>query len=399
MREQNNPRRVLIVYHGAGDFGARKIFEALSACDQVRLRVLGPRRGYYPLAQKICRLDASDSGRYDIVTGRVFRAMRDFSNPYLSGFLREMLCFRPDIVHVFNEAYSGLHFQALLYRSLLRPTAKCYCNGAQNVIPPTAATRWERQKRRFANRHSDGAACWGTRSLVALRDAGFPADKLKLTYWGIPLDRFKPARNPELRQRLGLDDSFVVGFVGRIELQKGLWTLLLAMRQLPGNVSLLCLGNGRWQGVFDRKVVDFGLSGRVRRLDEVPGDQVPDYINAMDVLVMPSETTLSLIEQFGRVLPEAMACEVPVVGSDSGAIPEVIGDAGIVFAERDFAELADCIRCVAADPLRRRELGRAGRARAERLFSCEAYAARLLSMYGIGLAEEKGSSVGHGACA
>ena len=71
----------------------------------------------------------------------------------------------------------------------------------------------------------------------------------------------------------------------------------------------------------------------------MPSTEVPAVLRALDVLVLPSLTTPSWKEQFGRVLQEAMACAIPVVGSDSGEIPHVIGDAGLVTPEGDAAAL------------------------------------------------------------
>jgi glycosyltransferase involved in cell wall biosynthesis len=79
--------------------------------------------------------------------------------------------------------------------------------------------------------------------------------------------------------------------------------------------------------------------------------------------VLPSRTRPNWKEQFGRALVEAMACEVPVVGSDSGEIPNVIGDAGLVFPEGDVAALAGHLRRLQDSQDMRRDLGRRGRAR------------------------------------
>ena len=378
---QGRALRVLIVSQSASEFGVRKICEALSLHSGVRVRALGPRRGYYPLGGRVVETPRSSHGAYDLVNGRVYRAMADFSNPYLTGLLREVLRFRPDVIQVFNEAYSGVHAQAVLYRNLFRPGALCFSTGAQNVIPRRVKSKREQFKRRFAHRHVDGVACWSTGAKQALIEAGFPSPRLAVTHWGVPLEAFFPARNDARREAMGAARDFVLGYVGRIELQKGLWTLLLAMRRLPSSVKCLCIGDGRWGGSFDAKLHEFGLADRVIRVPTVPGEAVPSYLNAMDALVLPSESTTSLVEQFGRVLPEAMACEVPVIGSDSGAIPEVIGDAGMVFVERDFVQLADCVQRLAADAELRRKLGRAGRERAAALFSCEAFAQRLLALY------------------
>jgi glycosyltransferase involved in cell wall biosynthesis len=90
--------------------------------------------------------------------------------------------------------------------------------------------------------------------------------------------------------------------------------------------------------------------------------EAPRWLAALDCLVLPSRTTAHWKEQFGRVLIEAMACGVPVVGSSSGAIPTVIGDAGRVFPEGDFAALGRELTALSLDGALRSELGGRGRA-------------------------------------
>jgi glycosyltransferase involved in cell wall biosynthesis len=90
---------------------------------------------------------------------------------------------------------------------------------------------------------------------------------------------------------------------------------------------------------------------------------MPDFYRSVDVLVLPSRTTPRWKEQFGRVLVEAMACETPVIGSDSGEIPYVIGRDGLIFPEDDIDALAAHLRSLQEDAALRRELGRRGRQR------------------------------------
>jgi glycosyltransferase involved in cell wall biosynthesis len=97
--------------------------------------------------------------------------------------------------------------------------------------------------------------------------------------------------------------------------------------------------------------------------------QIAGIYPTFDMLVVPSRTQRNWKEQFGRVLIEGMACGVPVIGSDSGAIPWVIGDAGRIFPEGDAAALANEIRLLAGSPELRRELGEKGRARVVEHFS------------------------------
>jgi glycosyltransferase involved in cell wall biosynthesis len=84
---------------------------------------------------------------------------------------------------------------------------------------------------------------------------------------------------------------------------------------------------------------------------------MPAYFNAMDILCVPSRTTPRWREQFGRVIIEAFACGIPVIGSDSGEIPIVIDDAGIVARENDLAAWIAAIESLLNDPLERRRLG------------------------------------------
>jgi glycosyltransferase involved in cell wall biosynthesis len=88
-------------------------------------------------------------------------------------------------------------------------------------------------------------------------------------------------------------------------------------------------------------------------------------MNALDVLVLPSRTTESWKEQFGRVIIEAHACQTPVIGSSSGAIPDVVGAGGMVVPERDPSALAAAMMQMASSPEQRAEMGRHGRAQVE----------------------------------
>ena len=106
-----------------------------------------------------------------------------------------------------------------------------------------------------------------------------------------------------------------------------------------------------------------GIGERVDFLGQRASTQMPDVYPTFDVLVLPSLTRPNWKEQFGRVLIEAMACGVPVIGSDSGEIPNVIGDAGLIFPEGDIDALRDSIASLLADPGRRARYAEAGRQR------------------------------------
>jgi glycosyltransferase involved in cell wall biosynthesis len=109
--------------------------------------------------------------------------------------------------------------------------------------------------------------------------------------------------------------------------------------------------------------------GRVHVETGVPHDAVPHWLNAMTILCAPSQTTAGWREQFGRMLIEAMACGVPVVASDSGEMPSVVGDAGLVVPEGDVAAWAAAIDRLLGDESLLRAHAARGRERAQERFA------------------------------
>ena len=105
------------------------------------------------------------------------------------------------------------------------------------------------------------------------------------------------------------------------------------------------------------------LADRVRFLPWLPSAQIVDYYHTLDVLVLPSRSRPNWKEQFGRVLVDAMACGVPVIGSTCGEIPNVIGDAGLIFPEGDVAALRAQLQRLHDDTTLRRDLAQRGRQR------------------------------------
>jgi glycosyltransferase involved in cell wall biosynthesis len=104
-------------------------------------------------------------------------------------------------------------------------------------------------------------------------------------------------------------------------------------------------------------------------------------MNALDALILPSWTVPSWKEQFGRVIIEAQACETPVIGSDSGAIPEILAEGGLIFPERNPAALAMAIAHLKANPTQTRQMGRTGRLQVERNFTWRRVAEQMRDIY------------------
>ena len=164
-------------------------------------------------------------------------------------------------------------------------------------------------------------------------------------------------QNPEkvavTRKRLGLH-STTIAYFGRLVPEKGLDFLISVLSSLK---------EFSWQFLLDRfenyrtpytdqvqaQLKSVGLENRVVYFD-AGHSEIPDYMNAADVVVLPSYSTAKFKEQYGRVLAEAMACGKLVVGSTCGAIPELIGDGGLVFPERNERALNEILRKIMSSP-------------------------------------------------
>ncbi len=167
------------------------------------------------------------------------------------------------------------------------------------------------------------------------------------------------------------DRPFTVGFAGRLVQSKGLTDLLAAVRSLPEPVELLLIGDGELRPQLESQPIP---GSRVRVLNGLSHDEMAAGYAQIDVLVLPSRTTPTWKEQFGRVVVEALWCGVPVVGSDSGEIPWLIEltGGGLVFGEGDSLALAARLEELRLSPRLRTQLADTGRAAVERLFSVPA---------------------------
>jgi glycosyltransferase involved in cell wall biosynthesis len=124
-----------------------------------------------------------------------------------------------------------------------------------------------------------------------------------------------------------------------------------------------------------------GIDWRVKFLPQIASTDMPAFYHGLDVLVLPSRTRPNWKEQFGRVLAEAMACGLPVIGSTCGEIPNVIGEAGLLFPENDASALSGQIQMLLNNEEVRQELGELGRARALDRFTMAKIASRTVDVY------------------
>ncbi|MGA2216370.1 MAG: glycosyltransferase family 4 protein, partial [Bryobacteraceae bacterium] len=267
-----------------------------------------------------------------------------------------------DIVHLWEEPYLFVGYQ--IARALKDSPARLCFWTAQNYVKhyPPPFSYFERT---VLARAQGWIAC---ASLVydAMLKRGFPKDTVRVMTLAVDLSTFRPlspANRAQVLQELGLEQP-VIGYMGRLTRSKGLDILMRALEQVGGSRpwSLLLLGGGEYREKVLQWAARNGWSNRVQ-VKLATHSEVPRYLGSMDLLVAPSQTMRNWKEQFGRMIIEAFACGVPVIGSDSGEIPFVIGDAGRVVEETDVAGWAQAIAQLLDSAEERAELRSRGLAR------------------------------------
>jgi glycosyltransferase involved in cell wall biosynthesis len=287
--------------------------------------------------------------------------------PHLGRLIRRL---RPHILHIDEEPYNLATFQALWLGK--RAGARCLFFTWQNIpkrYPPPFS--WIES---YVLRHADCAIAGNTEALNVLKTKGYRGPTRVIPQFGVDPEMYR-----EMRERRG--EPLVIGYVGRLVEEKGPQLLLQAMAGLGGEWRLRLLGAGPLRAKLERLAGDLGLAGRVAFDPPIPSAEMPGYLNRLDVLVLPSLTRPHWKEQFGRVLIEAMACGVDVVGSTCGEIPHVIGDAGLLFPEGDVEALRARLAQLMGDPDLRRDLARRGRERVLARYTQAQVAAETYEVY------------------
>jgi glycosyltransferase involved in cell wall biosynthesis len=124
-----------------------------------------------------------------------------------------------------------------------------------------------------------------------------------------------------------------------------------------------------------------GVQARVCFAGRIDSSAMPAFYRDLDLFILPSRTTPGWKEQFGRVLIEAMACGVPVIGSDSGEIPHVIDGAGLTFPEGDRVALTAHLQRLSDDSSARAKLAAAGRRRVLEHYTMAQIATQTAAVY------------------
>lgn len=317
------------------------------------------------------------SNRYQILPLKIYLKYHLYAHFYAPWkFLVQMMRIRPQIIYVEEEPESASAFQSAIISKLCK--SKFVFLSWENL-----KGRFSFRKRllsRFVLNSADRAIAGNEGARQLLQDKGYKKQIAVIPQFGLDERVFARKRNEGLKMKLGLKSSFIIGFIARLLKEKGILTLIEAVSYLDGDYQVLILGEG------EAKTEAVELARRLEVLNRlifagvIKHSELPDFINCLNLLVLPSLTTPHWKEQFGHVMIEAMACGVSVIGSDSGAIPEIIGDAGLVFHEGNAKELAEKISLMMYDSSLRKSLEIKGRQRVLERFTTDHIVDRLFAV-------------------
>lgn len=369
--------RVLRVYHSAVVDEYRQRERLLRSRHGYDVHLVSPRA--WSEGGSVVRAPSQADFPVHIVParGRQHPILFWYSMPMFRRVLRDV---RPAIVDLHEEPYSLAAAAALRALRIEAPAAKVCIYTAQNIrkrYPPPF-----RQFEARALALADAAYPCSTEAGEVLRAKGY-AGPLHVLPLGVstPPARARPEGAP------------VVGFVGRVESYKGPQVALRAFaRGAPPGSRLAFIGSGPAESALRREARELGVEERVDFLGALSQEATLEHIRQLAVLVAPSLTTKTWKEQFGRVAAQAMIAGVPVVASDSGSLPEVVGDGGIIVPEGNVEALAAELGHLLRDEARWARVARAGRARALERLTWERVADGCHRMYEAVLADGRGST-------
>ena len=369
--------RVLVLSHSYIMKPYRRKFALIAERPDVEMRVITTDRWYESIQEILFQSDSD-------VRCNEFPCPIRFSGYgsrfYYRGNLRaHFQDFQPEIIHLEEEPWSINALQVIRLKRKYCPSSRFIFRTSLSIpakqkfgFLPIWIERQVFRETNMAFPLSDNAG-------RILKQRGYHGEAVPFPN-GVDFRLFHKMDVKRLRTSLGLFGYFVIGYLGRIVESKGLDTLVAAAARLEIEYRLLIIGSGEYKADLVGIAEELRIADRIVWIDGMLPEKVPEYVNCMDTVVLPSRTTPDWVEFFGRVLIEGMACEVPVIASDSGEIPHVVGDAGLIFPEGDAVALADRIEQIARNPSFANQLFQRGLKRVKE-FTWETIADRTHEVY------------------
>jgi glycosyltransferase involved in cell wall biosynthesis len=283
--------------------------------------------------------------------------------------LRRLLTdFRPDLLHIEEEPWT--HPAAAALRLGRKLGIRTVLSTAES-LPRTLSLR-QRFRRERSLRQASGIIGANRLALSLATKRRPTTPQLALPQIGVT----PPAAVPRVSHA-----GLAIGFVGRLVPERGLDLLFRACVGFAGKWTLTVIGTGPSQEELEVLAERLGISARVHWLGALPRAGVDEVWPRLDCVVFPARTTPRWVASAARGALHAMANGVTVIGTDSGALPEIVGEAGRIVPEEDVPALAAALQELYANRPECERLGAAGRRRIMDEFSDDAIAGKTLNFW------------------
>lgn len=338
--------------------------EALGAYSDVHLLAVSP--DYWVEHGRRHQAELVTPGSYRLEQQAV-RLNGRFHLHWWPGLSRIVNSFQPDIVHIDEEPYNiaTAHACRVSRGYGARLVFFAWQNIERSYPPPFS---WFE---RYVFRHAAGIAGTATAAQV-LQAKGFRRLLAVVPQFGVDPAIYRPGESRAHRS------AFTIGYAGRLVPPKGIEVLLNAVRLLGNDSQLVIAGAGPLLDSLNQRAVK---DPHLRVMGPVPSRDMPQFYQGLDVLVLPTIGRPGWTEQFGRAAVEAMACGVPVIVSDAGELPTVVGDAGVVVPAGHVEALHEALFMMQRQPDRRVRVGEAGRSYVLNTFANDHIAAATTDFY------------------
>ncbi len=369
-------KRLLMIDNIAVESARRSVYRELARCGEFDVDLLLPESWMEQGEPTVCEPEEANG-------------IRVHTTPFLLGYRQHRVLYtklcsvirkvRPHFLYIDSEPENYASLECCLCRRLISPKTRLGLVSSRNLDYRSIGFPY---KLEFTHRWCDSIIRGQRADVVFVRPGSaiplmeaYARSVCQLPH-AVDCTTFRRTASGSGR---AADGKLVLGFLGRIVESKGVRLLIQALPHLPENMCVRLVGKGPLVQPLQKLAADLGVADRVEICPAVDYRHVPGVLNAMDMLVLPSMETTYWTEQFGRVLIEAMACELPIVASRSGEIPEVLGEAGVLFRMGDLADLIEKVRSLVQNAALRNELAEKGRGRALRLFDAPVIAQRVSS--------------------
>jgi glycosyltransferase involved in cell wall biosynthesis len=383
---------LIIISHAYVYSAYRAKIEALSEYHNLNITLITPEFGLEGGGQKVYAEQYEGKDYHHIILSGYFTGKLNFF--VLKNLKSTLQSLNPDIILLEEEYWTQIAAQVTYVTKKFFPHTKLILLSCENMCHI-----WEKegktayQKFRYTSFHFiekyvisklDGLifqlpGVWQDFE-KRIDKLGFKGKRGMLPQLGVDYNRFATIspKPPEIRVELGLnDDTFIYGYIGRITPEKGIEDMIHAFENWDkDNTKLIIIGNGDEAYIESLKKIvhKLNLDKIIIFKNAIPFEDIPAYFQLFNISLLLSHTTPIWKEQFGRVLVESMAAGTPVIGSDSGAIPLVIGDTGYIVLEQNISAIRQALVEAFENKKKHKLLSQLAQARAKKEFSYEAIA-------------------------